>query len=208
MSLSGCEAWAMWSEPITSESIIVVSGLPRSGTSLMMQMLAAGGIEVVTDGQRKSDDDNPRGYYEDERVKSMGRDNRWLGQARGKAIKVISALLFHLPCRWSYKTILMERDLDEIIRSQNKMLSRSDAYTPDSHAAVMAEKFSTHLDQVRAWLTQQPNLDVVFVPYRAVIEAPETQAHRVQELVRRSLDIDKMVQVVDPTLYRNRGPGA
>jgi len=193
---------------MTSESIIVVSGLPRSGTSLMMQMLAAGGIEVVTDGQRKSDDDNPRGYYEDERVKSMGRDNRWLGQARGKAIKVISALLFHLPCRWSYKTILMERDLDEIIRSQDKMLSRRDAHTPDSDAAVMADKFSTHLDQVRAWLAQQPNLDVVFVPYRAVIEAPETQAHRVQELVRRPLDIDNMVQVVDPTLYRSRGSGA
>jgi len=174
----------------------------------MMQMLAAGGIEVVTDGQRKSDNDNPRGYYEDERVKSLGRDNRWLDQVRGKAIKVISALLFQLPSRWSYKTILMERDLDEIMMSQNKMLSRRISHTPDSDATVTAEKFSAHLDQVRAWLARQPNLDVVFVPYRAVIEAPETQAHHVQELVRRPLDIDKMIQVVDPTLYRNRGPEA
>ncbi len=189
--------------------IIVVSGLPRSGTSLMMQMLAAGGIELVTDGLRRADDDNPRGYYEDEGIKRLAQDNGQLGLAQGKAIKVISALLYHLPLQWRYKTIFLERDLDEVIRSQNKMLSRlKKAHIPDRDNAVMAAKFSTHLEQIKVWMDRQPNMEALFIPYRTIIQTPEMQAQCIQEFVNRPLNTGKMIQAVDPNLYRNRGSGA
>ncbi len=104
--------------------IVVVSGLPRSGTSLMMQMLAAGGMEVVSDHQRRPDVDNPRGYWELEQVKRIQRDTSWIPQTRGKAFKMISQLLYQLPSTESYRIIFMQRDLDEVLASQEKMLAR------------------------------------------------------------------------------------
>src|SRR5207247_9084675 len=105
-----------------NSEIIIVSGLPRSGTSLMMQALENGGVEVVTDNIRTSDTDNPRGYYELEKVKKMKQDASWLPQARGKAFKMVSQLLYDLPPIESYRVIFMERDLDEMLISQEKML--------------------------------------------------------------------------------------
>ena len=106
------------------QEIIVVSGLPRSGTSLMMQMLAAGGVEVVTDHVRTADTDNPRGYYEFELVKKIKQDASWLPEARGKAVKMVSQLLYDLPAGEKYRIIFLERDLDEVLVSQEKMLER------------------------------------------------------------------------------------
>src|SRR5262245_15575927 len=107
-----------------SAEIIVVSGLPRSGTSLMMQMLDNGGIEVVTDNVRAADTDNPRGYYELEKVKRVKQDASWLPQARGKAFKMVSQLLYDLPASERYLVVFMERDFDEMLLSQEKMLQR------------------------------------------------------------------------------------
>src|SRR5687768_8758894 len=106
--------------------IVVVSGLPRSGTSMAMKMLEAGGLSVVTDGLRTPDEDNPKGYYEDERVKRLHKepDKTWLHEARGKVVKIISFLLKSLPPDHNYKVVLMQRNLREIVASQNKMLAR------------------------------------------------------------------------------------
>jgi hypothetical protein len=104
--------------------IIVVSGLPRSGTSVMMQMLDNGGIPVVTDNIRTADTDNPRGYYEYEQVKKIREDAAWVPATRGKAFKMVSQLLYDLPAQEQYHVIFMERDLDEMLASQEKMLQR------------------------------------------------------------------------------------
>src|SRR5262249_30630691 len=102
--------------------IIIVSGLPRSGTSLMMQMLDGGGVPVLTDNIRAADTDNPRGYYEFEPVKATKRDATWLPAARGKAVKMVSQLLYHLPPGETYRVLFLERDLEEVLASQEKML--------------------------------------------------------------------------------------
>ena len=104
--------------------IIIVSGLPRCGTSLMMQMLVQGGFEAVTDHIRAADTDNPRGYYELEKVKKLKEDASWLPETRGKVVKMVSQLLFDLPAGERYRVIFMQRDLDEMLASQEKMLER------------------------------------------------------------------------------------
>src|SRR5215813_2579369 len=107
-----------------AQPIIVVSGLPRSGTSMMMKMLAAGGLPVLVDAIRAADDDNPNGYFEFEPVKQLADgQNEWLTEAGGKVVKIISALLEYLPKSYHYKIIFMERELKEILASQQKMLS-------------------------------------------------------------------------------------
>src|SRR6516165_9024580 len=139
--------------------IIIVSGLPRSGTSLMMQMLENGGLEIITDNQRTADTDNPRGYYEFEKVKQIKRDTSWLPQARGKAVKMVSQLLYDLPPSERYRIIFMERDLDEMLLSQEKMLERL------SRKAAPREEiknsFTLHLERLHRWLGQQQNMDVL-----------------------------------------------
>src|SRR5713101_3371282 len=107
-----------------NSEIIIVSGLPRSGTSLMMQMLENGGVEIVTDNIRAADTDNPRGYYEFEKVKKIKQDASWLPATRGKAFKMVSQLLYDLPTSEQYRIIFMERDLEEVLLSQEKMLQR------------------------------------------------------------------------------------
>src|ERR1700730_18485992 len=101
-----------------ASEIIIVSGLPRSGTSLMMQMLDRGGVEVVTDNLRTADTDNPKGYYEFEQVKTIKRDTTWLPATRGKAFKMVSQLLYHLPPVETYRVIFMERGLGGRVRCQ------------------------------------------------------------------------------------------
>jgi hypothetical protein len=186
-------------------TIVVVSGLPRSGTSMMMKMLEAGGIPPLTDEIREADRDNPRGYYEFERVKQMDKgDLAWLPKARGKAVKVIAALLKHLPAEYQYQVIFMQRDLVETLRSQQKMLDRrgqpGDA-VPDEE---MAQLFAKHLDQVTRWLRDQPNFHVLFVSYNEVMAAPQEQAERINRFLGGRLALEPMVDVIDPQLYRQR----
>jgi hypothetical protein len=189
------------SMPVESE-IIVVSGLPRSGTSLMMQMLAGGGIEIVTDAIRTADCDNPRGYQEFERVKKIKHDSSWLPEARDKAFKMVSQLLYDLPPSERYRIIFMERDLDEVLASQEKMLERlGRAAAPRE---PMKAAYQSHLDRLDSWLTQQPNMRVLRISYNALVEEPVAQARRVCEFLERIMDLDAMVSAVDPALYRNR----
>jgi hypothetical protein len=182
--------------------IIVVSGLPRSGTSLMMQMLAAGGVEVVTDNVRTADTDNPRGYYELESVKRIKRDATWLPQTRGKAFKMVSQLLYDLPAGESYRILFMERDLDEVLASQEKMLRRLGRTAAPREE--MKRSYRLHLAALRDWLGQQPNMQVLWVPYGELIERPGEQAERISSFLGGKVNAERMAGSVDPALYRNR----
>jgi len=182
--------------------IIIVSGLPRSGTSLMMQMLDNGGVPVVTDHIRTADQDNPRGYYEYERVKKIKEDVSWLPEARGKAFKMVSQLLYELPSSERYRIIFMERDLDEMLSSQDKMLARLNK--PSAPRAAIERAFREHLRRVRVWLAGQPNIEVLFVSYNDLVERPEGEAERVSVFLGGKADAGSMSKTVDPSLYRNR----
>jgi hypothetical protein len=182
--------------------IIVVSGLPRSGTSLMMQMLDRGGVEVVTDHIRAADGDNPRGYYEFEPVKAVKRDASWLPATRGKAFKMVSPLLYDLPADETYRVLFMERDLEEVLASQEKMLARLGcAATPREE---MRRAYALHLERLCGWLSLQPNMTVLRVGYSNLLERPHEQAERVAAFVAAGLDIERMANAVDQSLYRNR----
>jgi hypothetical protein len=182
--------------------IIIVSGLPRSGTSLMMQMLDKGDVDVVSDDIRTADTDNPRGYYEFERVKKIKEDLSWLPATRGKAFKMVSQLLYELPSSERYRVIFMERDLDEMILSQEKMLSRLNQKA--APGAVIKPAFHRHLERIREWLAGQRNIEVLYVSYNDLVERPQTQAERVSAFLGGKADTASMARAVDPSLYRNR----
>ena len=186
--------------------IIIVSGLPRSGTSLLMQMLDRGGLEVVTDNIRTADTDNPRGYYEYEQVKKIKQDASWLPATRGKVFKMISQLLYDLPPSERYRIVFMERDFDEMLRSQEKMLARLNrkGAPPDQ----INRSYTLHLERLREWLRQQPNMQVLYVSYNDLVERPREQAERVNEFLGPRANVEEMVKAVDPSLYRNRKSAA
>jgi hypothetical protein len=186
-------------------SIVVVSGLPRSGTSMLMRMLAAGGIPLVTDGERAADEDNPLGYFELERVKELGGedDARWLVEARGKAVKVISFLLEKLPSGYDYRVIFLNRSLAEVLASQRKMLARR-GETSTTSEERMAELFEEHLFKVRRLLRDDARFETLDVAYADVIADPPTQARRIARFVGLASDPEAMAAAVDPSLYRNR----
>jgi hypothetical protein len=193
----------------TTPPIIIVSGLPRSGTSMMMKMLAAGGIELLTDHLRKPDVDNPEGYYEFERVKQLDKgDTAWVHEARGRAVKVVSALLEHLPPEEEYRIILMNRRMDEILASQRKMLVRRGEDPDKTTDEKMQDLYTKHLSNVRAWLRDQPNMQVLEADYNALLIDPLPRTSRVCEFLGGGLNLQAMVAVVDPDLYRNRAQSA
>lgn len=187
----------------TDTSIIIVSGLPRSGTSLAMQMLEKGGWEVATDGQRTADEDNPRGYYEIEAVKRLHKDAAWIPEMRGKVVKVISQLLFSLPTSEQYKVLLMRRDLEEVLASQAAMLARSGKAGGGS-IDMLRRAFAAHLDKLAAWLPQQQHLQVLELQYAEVVSNPQAAATEIAAFLGGTPDLDAMVAAVDSGLYRNR----
>ncbi len=189
---------------MNNETITIVSGLPRSCTSMMMKMLTAVGLELLTDNIRAADEDNPKGYFEFERVKQIENDKAWLEDARGRVVKMISALLKHLPPAYNYKVIFMRRAMPEILASQRQMLIRrgepADAVPDDKMAAM----FNKHVAQVESWLAAQPNIDVLYVSYNEVMKDPRPQAERINLFLAGSLNIAEMVGVVDRGLYRQQ----
>jgi hypothetical protein len=181
--------------------IIIVSGLPRSGTSLMMQMLESGGVEVVTDNIRTADADNPRGYYEFEKVKKIKQDSSWLPGTRGKAFKIVSQLLYDLPEGETYRIIFMQRDLDEVLLSQEKMLERLARRTAPREE--LKRSYTLHLQRLRDWLPRQRRMQVLFVRYNELVRDPEQEARRVSEFLDGRADAARMAAAVEPSLYRN-----
>jgi hypothetical protein len=184
--------------------ITIVSGLPRSGTSLMMQMLEAGGLAVLSDGERKADTDNPKGYLEWERIKQLPKEPGIIAEAEGKVVKVISQLLLSLPAGHEYRVIFMQRPLPEVMKSQEEMLRRRGTYDPNADPGPAEEAFQRHLIEVNKWLAGKPGVQVMRVHYHRVLREAKTVAEEVSKFLGVSLDIASMAQQVDGTLYRNR----
>ena len=185
--------------------IVVVSGLPRSGTSMAMKMLDAAGLPLVVDGVRTADIDNPKGYYEYEPVKDLARDpdKSWLLEARGKVVKIISYLLKELPRSHNYKVVFMNRQLPEVLASQAKMLDRR-GESDESDDGRMTELYEDHLWKARYLLKHGPHFETLDLDYAQVVADPEDAAERIAAFLGGGLDVRKMAQVVDPDLYRNR----
>jgi hypothetical protein len=184
--------------------ITIVSGLPRSGTSMMMQMLEAGGMPVLTDKLRKADDDNPHGYLELEKAKGIKRDASWLADAEGRAFKMVAILLYHLPVDRQYKIIFMKRDLKEVLKSQSTMLRNLGKHGKGPTDAEMGILFQEHLKKITSWLANQKNMEVLYCEYAAVVKEPRKEAQRVADFLGAKLNVEKMAGVVDPKLYREK----
>ena len=189
---------------MSNTAITVVSGLPRSGTSMMMRMLEAAGLEIFSDGQRTADEDNPKGYYELERVKKLESDKDWVPEAEGKVVKVISALLRHLPDGYRYRVVFVEREMAEVLASQKQMLVRRGERTDGVADEKMAASFERHLERTREWLARQPNFEVLYVSHRSVVESPREAAAEVAAFLGGELDVQRMAAAVDRSLYRQR----
>ena len=189
-----------------TDAVVIVSGLPRSGTSMLMGMLAAGGLELVSDGARTADEDNPKGYYELEQVKQLDKagDTSWLADARGKGVKIISFLLQHLPDGYRYKIIFVRRSLPEVLASQRKMLDRRGEAPGDVNDEDMAQLFAAHLEKVQSQLATRPDCEVLYVEHREAVQTPAKVASEINRFLGDRLDIEAMRQAVDHHLYRNR----
>ena len=184
--------------------ITIVSGLPRSGTSMAMAALAGGGIEPLIDHVREADEDNPKGYYEFERVKQVKADTVWLEEAVGKAVKMVYRLLYDLPGEYEYRVVFMRRHLNEVLASQNKMLERSGTSETPVKDVHMRSLFTTELYRCNAWLAKQPNFQVLYVNHSDMIHHTAAEVERISAFLDGGLDTAAMAAVVDPSLYRNR----
>jgi hypothetical protein len=171
---------------------------------MMMKMLAAGGLEPLTDNIRAADEDNPKGYFEFERVKQIENDKAWLEDARNRVVKLISALLKHLPPSYRYKVIFMKRAMPEILASQRQMLIRRGEPTDKVPDDKMAAMFSKHVAQIEAWFADQPNIDVLYVNYNEILKDPRPHAERINTFLGGSLSVQEMISVVDRALYRQQ----
>jgi tetratricopeptide (TPR) repeat protein len=187
-------------------TLTIVSGLPRSGTSMLMQMLEAGGLPIFTDKERTADENNPKGYYEHEAVKALKRNKTWLPDANGKVVKVIANLLQHLPMNYRYQVIFMERDVIEIVSSQQKMLVREGKRVKEDVLPMnLVKQYEQTLEKVKKWAEERPNVEILYVPHKEAIENPFMQAMMINDFLSGSLPVEEMAQVVDASLYRERG---
>jgi len=170
----------------------------------MMQILHAAGIPVLTDERRKPDENNPRGYFEFEPVKKIKQNPEWLKQARGKAVKVISHLLPYLPSGFEYEIIFMNRDLDEVIESQNKMLRALGKPIGKLETPRLKHYFETHLKEIHRWLNRQPNIRYIDVDYRELLRSPMLVLKKTETFLGIHLATQSAIEVIDPNLYRTK----
>jgi hypothetical protein len=184
--------------------IAIVSGLPRSGTSLMMQMLVGGGMTPLSDGERQADSDNPRGYLEWERVKQLPNDPSCITEGEGKVVKVISRLLLSLPAGHDYRIIFMQRPLPEVLASQDQMLRRRGTYKEGANSAAISAAFEKHLREVYAWMDGKPYVKALRVPYHDVLSNPKEVGQHLAHFLGIPLNVEAMTKQVDVSLYRNR----
>jgi hypothetical protein len=189
---------------LLGDAITIVSGLPRSGTSMMMRMLAAGGVPPLTDDVRKADEDNPLGYFEFEPVKQTKRDPSWLGHAGGKAVKMVYRLLYDLPADHRYRVIFMRRTLEEVIASQDAMLSRRGRRADTLSRDRLRGLFDEQLREFEQWVARQPNFRILYVSYNDVLADARAAAQAVNAFLGGVLDVVAMTEVVEPALYRQR----
>lgn len=199
--------------PRRSLQFVLVSGLPRSGTSLMMQMLAAGGWPVMHDSERPPDADNPEGYFEWEHLKLLRTRPDILREAEGKVVKVISMLLTLLPSKHHYRVIFMRRPIEQVADSQFRMIARrrhrsEEAGVPEEERSAMEKRLRTHAEWIAEHLSTSANTEVMEVDYPALVADPQAWVARIAEFAgRRDADpetLARMAAVVQPALHRSR----
>ena len=189
-----------------TQFITVVSGLPRSGTSMMMSALRAGGMELLTDQIRSADANNPKGYYEFERVKKLPKgDLDWLRSAQGKAVKIISALLEYLPDDYLYRIIFMERNIKEILASQQRMMERTGKQSEHPVSdEVLSKSYQVHLQEQKKWLSDQDWIQALYISYNDLLRRPEESFKQIATFLDQRVDPLEMVKIVDRDLYREQ----
>lgn len=187
--------------------IIVVSGLPRSGTSMMMQMLDAAGLEIYSDQVREADENNPKGFFEHEKVKGLAKDNKWLRDANGKVVKVVSPLLRFLPPNFNYKVIVLKRDVREVTLSQHKMLVKAGKAEADSYPMKMERTLEKQYLNSIEWMRKQTYIEFIEIDFSDAVNNPEAVAQRVESFLKKNMDTVKMAKTSDKTLYRNKIKG-
>ncbi len=175
---------------------------------MMMRMLDAGGIRTITDDIRKSDVNNPYGYYEFEPVKQLSKHSAWLADAYGQAVKIIYLLLYQLPADHQYKVIFMTRHLDEVIASQDAMLEGLNQKHGAANNARFSETIRTQLEKLDQWMETQPNFGLRYVKYDDVLSDPQRNVDEIDRFLGGGLDTQAMIKVVDPSLYRQRHAGS
>jgi len=188
-------------------TITIVSGLPRSGTSMMMQMLVKGGMQAFTDGKREADENNKKGYFEHELIKSLGQNKQVLRQVGDKVVKIISHLLFHLPHIYKYKIVFMDRVIEEVMTSQHKMLGRlgKEGGVDKANSTALLKTFEDSRKKAIDWCNKHPKyVEILLVPYAETIKTPLEQAKKVNKFLGGHLDELKMASVVDKSLYREK----
>lgn len=194
-------------DTVIFDDIIVVSGLPRSGTSLVMQMLSAGGIPTYNDNSRVRDKNNPCGYFEHKSVKKLETDSSWLFKVKGQAVKIISHLIKHLPETYKYKVIFVQRNLDEVLVSQNKMLQAGGFERGNLTNTELLLYYKNHLQQITNWLNTQKNISLLYLDYSQIIINPVLAVGEMINFLKLDLNSQKMKSVIDPTLYRSKKIG-
>ena len=179
--------------------VIIVTGLPRSGTSLMMQILNKSSLEILSDGIRQKDESNPEGYYELEAVKGIVKDNSFLVNAVGKVIKIVAPLPMFLDKTLHYRVIFMRRDIEEILRSQEKMLNKDQSAEREKFAAI----YNTHIQKTYQFfeLNNIPYLDIY---YKELLQNTEIELKKIIDFLKLESDWKELAKVVNPDLYRNK----
>lgn len=184
--------------------ITVVSGLPRSGTSLMMQILEASGYEILTDGLRKADENNLNGYYEYEHVKSLAKDNSWMAEAEGKAVKIIAQLLPYLPEGFEYRIFYMERNLDEIVSSQSRMLGRLNKKVSPTDNNVLKSVFEKQSIAVIKQMTCRTDVSLLRVSFNGLMNNSESEIEALQRFSVGKISKEAVMRVINPEHYREK----
>jgi predicted AlkP superfamily phosphohydrolase/phosphomutase/tetratricopeptide (TPR) repeat protein len=180
--------------------ITIVSGLPRSGTSLMMQMLDYGGMDCLVDGKREADESNPKGYYEYEPVMSIYKDNSWMDKAQNKTVKIVAPLLNKIDEQYRYKIIFMTRDLNEILKSQQKMIGKIEDVFP----VKLYNKFQKLLSNIEVWKKKEPGVELIYLDYKDVLENPESTVKSIERFLGVPLNQSAMINCIDKKLYRTK----
>lgn len=184
--------------------IVIVSGLPRSGTSMMMQMLETGGLNVLVDDVRGADENNLKGYYEHEAVKRLASDKKWLPKAQNKVVKIVSHLLIHLPEKYNYKIVFMERDINEVIASQHKMLVNLGKAKESTYSFGLAQSFKENVNAMKNWANSHHNIEILSVNHIDVINNPLIESERIKTFLKTEINTEKMSTVVDKSMHRSK----
>lgn len=193
--------FTLFKKTVQPDFTTIVSGLPRSGTSMMMQILEAGGIKPVTDLIRQADQDNQKGYYEHELVKQLEHGNlECLQQSQGHAIKIVSPLLHYLPNNRHYKVLFMNRDLSEVLASQAKMLTNLGSLANQSNDLKLQRLYVTALAKTRQWLMQQKHIDVLYLEYADTVNRPYQQLQLINHFLGVTLNKRPALSVIDKGL--------